>query len=39
MLLIEEWRPDSSRSEQDLEQLAALLHAAVHAGASVSCRA
>ena len=32
---IEEWRPDS-QTERDLDMLAAVLHAAVHAGASVS---
>ena len=34
-LLIEEWRPHAG-SETDLNGLAAVLHAAVHAGASVS---
>src|SRR5260370_41821698 len=33
---IERWRPDSSRLAGDLEMLAGVLHACVHAGASVS---
>jgi hypothetical protein len=32
---IERWRPDSSRLAEDLEMLAGVLHACVHAGASV----
>lgn len=36
MLLIEEYQPDGARSEDDLRELAGVLHAAVHAGASVS---
>ena len=35
-MLLEEWNPDGPRSEQDLRELAAVLHASVHAGASVS---
>jgi ribosomal protein S18 acetylase RimI-like enzyme len=33
---IECWRPESSRLAEDLEMLAGVLHACVHAGASVS---
>ena len=35
-MLIEEWNPNSARPEDDLLALAGVLHAAVHAGASVS---
>lgn len=34
--MIEEWSPDGPRAEHDLQELSAVLHAAVHAGASVS---
>lgn len=34
--MIEEWRSDSARVAQDLDELAGVLHAVVHAGASVS---
>lgn len=33
---IERWHPDSSHLSEDLEMLAAVLHACVHAGASIS---
>lgn len=35
-MLLEEFRPDSPPPAQDLQELAGVLHAAVHAGASVS---
>ncbi len=35
-MLLEEFRSDSPSCEQDLRELAVLLHATVHAGASVS---
>jgi len=34
--VIEEWSPNGPRAEEDLRELSAVLHAAVHAGASVS---
>src|SRR5438046_559820 len=34
--VIEEWFPEDSRLEEDLDMLAQVLHATVHAGASVS---
>lgn len=34
--MIEEWNPVGPQAEQDLEELSAVLHAVVHAGASVS---
>jgi ribosomal protein S18 acetylase RimI-like enzyme len=34
--VIEEWSPHGPRAEEDLRELSAVLHAAVHAGASVS---
>ena len=36
LLGVEEWAPDGPRAEQDLEELAGVLYASVHAGASVS---